>query len=136
MSIRLIMLGVAALSLTAAGAAGGHYVAGRQEAKRVENCAADIKDMKVDRCPTGIKDAFSSLELGQAQRDVAAQGEIIVVQGQSRAADLAELERLRGDIAALMAAPVTSQCAAAPAMVALREQLCREVGGEGCEPSL
>lgn len=123
---------IGGIALLAAGATGGHYVAGRQEAGRVERCAADIKDRKTDRCWTSIQDAFNSLELDQAQRDVTARGEIIVVQGQSRAADLAELEQLRADNAALMATPATQQCASAPAMVLLREQLCREVGGEGC----
>ena len=127
-----IRLGIL-IALLAAGGAGGHYVAGRQEAGRVERCAADIKERKADRCPTPIQDAFTKLEGDQAQRDVTARDQVIVVQGQSRAADLAALETLRADLAAIAAAPVTAQCAAAPAMEAVREQLCREIGGEGCE---
>lgn len=118
--------------LLGAGSAAGHYVAGRQEAGRVSRCAADIKERKTDRCWTGIKDAFATLELGQAQRDVAAQAGIIQEQGRSYAAELAELERLRRDVRALRALPVTQQCASAPAMEAVRQQLCETVGGEGC----
>lgn len=133
MSIKLIMMAAAAASIATAGAGAGHYVAGRQEAGRVAKCAADIKQSKADGCPTGIKDAFATLELGQVRADTATRGEIIVVQGQGRSAELAELEALRTDLAALMAVPTTQQCAAAPAMVAVREQLCREVGGDGCD---
>lgn len=134
MSIKAIMIGTAALSLLAAGAAGGHKFAQGQERARLERCAEGLKANTKDKCPTQIVDALTSLELDQATRGLAVRDEVIVVAGQSRAADLAELERLRSDLAVLQAAPVTAQCAAAPAMVAVREQLCREVGGEGCEP--
>ena len=119
----------AAVSFAAGGAMADHYVMAQQEEKRVENCAVGITSQDLSKCPQRIVDAFSTLTVQSAEKSIEYRDRYIAIQGEGRAAAAARDEQLQADLASIAGAPPTTSCATAPAMVELRSQICKELGG-------
>jgi hypothetical protein len=128
MSIKLYATLAAAAALLAGGVAGGRYWGAQAEEKAVETCATGIRSHDTSKCHQRIIDAFSTIQLEAAGATIEYRDRMVPIQGASMKADLARLESLKDDLAAIAAQPVTSVCATAPAMVELRSQICAQTG--------
>jgi len=122
--------------------AGGGFWAGEafqmQRNQRVlVQCGRSIETAQFDRCPTPIAHALQGLQLAAANQTIDRQDRVVVVQGQSNAAELRRLETLRRDLIALAQTEQTNACASSPALRTLRNQLCASsgTGQSDCGPS-
>lgn len=134
--IRLAIALAGAAVLVGAGFAGGHKVAGLQEAKRVELCAEGIRQANTEACPKRIIDAFAHLQTRALQETIVYRDRTIPVIIAGASAERAANTAVLAAIEALNNEERTNACATSPAVAARRLQLCDTEGGADCaEPS-
>lgn len=130
--IRIIIAVVVAALIAGGGFwAGDAFRTQRANAVLVQ-CGRDIEAARFDRCPTPIAHALQGLQLAAANQTIDRQDRVVVVQGQSNAAELRRLETLRRDLLALAQTEQTNACASSPALRTLRNQLCASTGNPNC----
>lgn len=128
MNLKLIAGLLGAAAIASAGYWGGLQYAGHQEEKRVQACAAGLKENDPTRCPTPILDAFSTLQLRASEQTVVYRDRTIPVIVQGQAAQSALQQQETADITAIASEERTRACADSPAVRRRREQLLRDEG--------
>lgn len=128
--IRIALAIGAAAALLTAGAAGGYKLRDYRAIKTREACAADIRLLTFEACPTILRTALEAVQGDLAITEIEYRDRTIpvIVQGSSedRAAQTALLDR----IAALSAVEKTNACAASPAFELRRRQLLGDATAE------